>query len=209
MRNVTKTLQMLFVVILTTFAFATQSMAQTLMSESFENGGSVPAGWATEVVTAGNAVTFVTSTSWPSGYTAYNGTYLVSFNSFSASGGVVRLKRTTPISTVGYSAATVDFAWLESSGYAGVLDKVEVEWSTNGTTWNTAGTFNRYNAVQGWKIKSQLLPAGAQGQATLFVAFKFSSAYGNDCYLDLARVFVPAAPGNAGAVPANCLHPGE
>ena len=122
MRNVTKTLQMLFVVLLTTLAFATQSMAQsTLMTQSFENGGSVPAGWATEVVSGGNSITFVTSTSWPSGYTAYNGTYLVMFNSFSVSGGVNRLKMTTPISTVGYTNVTVDFAWLESTGYAGVL----------------------------------------------------------------------------------------
>ncbi|MEI7898438.1 MAG: carboxypeptidase regulatory-like domain-containing protein, partial [bacterium] len=189
MKNVTRILQMFAVVLLTTLAFATQSMAQTtLMTESFENGGAIPAGWGTDVVVAGNTVTFVTSTSWPSGYTAYNGTYLTMFNSFSANGGVMRLKKTTPVSTVGFNNVTVDFAWLESSGYAGVLDKVDVQWSTNGTTWNTAGTFNRYNAVQGWKIKSQALPAGAAGQATLYIAFMFTSAYGNDCYLDFAHV---------------------
>ena len=180
---------MLFVVLLTTFAFSTQSRAQTtLLTESYENGGAIPAGWGTDVVTAGNTLTFVTSTSWPSGFTAYNGTYLVMFNSFSASGGVNRLKRTTPISTVGYTNATVDFAWLESTGYSTSADQVEVQYSTNGTTWTTAGTFARYNAVQGWKIKSQLLPAGAQGQATLYIAFLFTSAYGNDCYLDFTHV---------------------
>ena len=167
MKKITRILQVFCVALMATLTFATQSMAQTtLLTESFENGGSIPAGWGTDVVTAGNTVTYVTSTTWPAGYTAYNGTYLAMFNSFSASGGVMRLKRTTPISTVGYTNATVDFAWLESSGYAGVLDKVDVQYSTNGTTWTTAGTFNRYNAVQGWKIKSQLLPAGAQGQAT-------------------------------------------
>ena len=207
MKNVTKILQMAFVVLLTTFAFATQSMAQTtLMTESFENGGSIPAGWGTDVVTAGNKLTYVTTTSWPSGYTAYNGTYLVMFNSWSASGGVMRLKKTTPVSTVGYANVTVDFAWLESSGYSGVLDRVDVQWSTNGTTWNTAGTFNRYNAVQGWKIKSQVLPAGANNQATLYIAYQFTSAYGNDCYLDLTHITAsPSATGTLAGTVTNSV----
>ena len=207
MKNVTRILQMLFVVILTTFVFATQSMAQTtLFTESFENGGAVPAGWNSSVVSGGNTITFVTSTAWPSGYTAYNGTYLVMFNSFSASGGVNLLKRTTPVSTVGYANVTVDFAWLESSGYAGVLDKVDVMWSTNGTTWTTAGTFNRYNAVQGWKIKSQVLPAGANNQATLYIAYQFTSAYGNDCYLDLTHITAsPSATGTLAGTVTNSV----
>ena len=163
MRNVTKNLRMLFVALVAVLAFASQGLAQTtLLTQSYENGGAVPGGWATEVVSGGNSITFVTSTAWPSGYTAYNGTYLVMFNSFSVSGGVNRLKMTTPVSTVGYTNVNVDFAWLESTGYAGVTDHVDVQWSTNGTTWNTAGTFQRYNAVQGWKIKTQALPAGAQ-----------------------------------------------
>ncbi|MEI6898624.1 MAG: carboxypeptidase regulatory-like domain-containing protein, partial [Bacteroidota bacterium] len=189
MRTFTRFLQMLFVVVSMTLTFATPGSAQTtLMTQSFENGGSVPTGWATEVVTAGNTISFVPSTSWPAGYTAYNGTYLVMFNSFTSNGGVNRLKMTTPISTTGYTNVNVDFAWLESSGYAGVLDRVDVQWSTNGVTWTTAGTFNRYNTVQGWKIKTQPLPAGAQGQATLYIAFLFTSAYGNDCYLDFTNI---------------------
>ena len=163
----------------------------SLLSESFENGGATPTEWATQVISGANTISFVTSTTWPIGYTAYNGTYLVMFNSFTESGGVNRLKRTIPISTIGLTSANVNFAWLESSGYAGVLDRVDVEYSTDGLSWITAGVFNRYNSVQGWKIKSQALPAGALGQATLYIAFKFSSAYGNDCYLDFAGVSTP------------------
>lgn len=156
--------------------------------ESFENGGAVPSGWSIENIVAGNNITFVTSTSWPSGYTASDSSYLVMFNSFSASGGVMRLKKTTPVSTIGLTNVSVSFSWLESNGYAGVTDRVELEWSTDGSTWISAGTFNRYNGIQGWKDKSQALPSGAQGQATLYIAFKFTSSYGNDCYLDLARI---------------------
>jgi hypothetical protein len=182
-----------------------------LMTESFENGGSVPPGWATQVVSGENTVSFDTITHWPSGYNACNGTYLVRFNSFSVNGGIVRLKKTTPVSTIGYTSINVDFAWLESSGYAGAPDKVEVQWSTNGTTWTTAGTFNRYNAVQGWKTRSQALPAAAQGQATLYIAFLFTSAYGNDCYLDFSHITTGGIPPpstiTSGTGTATCVYP--
>jgi hypothetical protein len=159
-----------------------------ISTESFENGGAVPWGWSVQTVSGSNSITFATSTSYPSGYTAYDGTYLVMFNSFSVSGGVTRLKKTAPISTAGYRDVAVDFAWLESSGYAGFLDRVEVQWSLDGSTWTTAGTFNRYNAVQGWKIKTCALPADVDNQAALYIAFLFTSAWGNDCYLDLIHI---------------------
>jgi len=161
-----------------------------LMTESFENGGSIPAGWKIDTIAPDNALTFPAATSHPSGYNAYNGTYLVRFNSYDYGNGVIRLKRTTPISTVGCTSVNVDFAWLESSAYSSSNDRVEVEWSLNGTTWNSAGTFPRYNAVEGWKIKTQPLPLSAGGQATLYIAFKFTSEFGNDCYLDLAKVYL-------------------
>ncbi|MFC2101633.1 carboxypeptidase regulatory-like domain-containing protein [Bacteroidota bacterium] len=178
-------------------AFSLSVSAQTtLITESFENGGSVPAGWAVEQVSGTCPTIFASTSSWPSGYTAYQGTWMARFQSWSYGTGVSRLKQTTPFSTVGYTNLGIDFAWLESTSYSGSADKVDVQWSTDGTTWNTAGTFLRYNPVQGWKIKNLTLPAGAQGQATVYIAFQFTSAYGNDCYLDLAHVtgIGPPAP---------------
>lgn len=159
------------------------------MTESFENGGSIPTGWEIETLAPNNAITFPTSTSYPVGYVAYNGTYLVRFNSYENGNGVIRLKRTTPISTIGSTNVNVNFAWLESSGFSTANDRVEVEWSLDGTTWTSAGTFPRYNANSGWKIRNQQLPFLTTGQATLYIAFKFTSEFGNDCYLDLAKVF--------------------
>jgi len=135
----------------------------------------MPAGWASEVITGNNTITFVSSTLHPSGYSAYNGTYMVKFNSFWGNNGVNRLKSTNPVSTIGRTNVMVDFAWLESSGYSTHADKVSVQWSTNGTTWNTAGTFYRYNAVQGWKIKNQLLPPGAIGLMLIALTWVFTS----------------------------------
>lgn len=179
---------MVITMLLILFRTMSGSGQSTLLTESFENGGSIPAGWATEVISPNNQVTFVNSSTYPSGFTAYNGTWMTKFNSYDANGGVVRLKRTTPVSTLTYSSLSVDLTWLESTGYAGSNDRVEVEWSTNGTTWTTAATYQRYNAVQGWKIKNATLPAGANNQPTLYIAFKFTSDYGNNCFLDFVHL---------------------
>jgi len=189
-------LQMLFVVILATFVFATQGMAQTtLLTESFDGGTgqTPPTGWSTELVSGGNYTYFFASGTYPS-VTPYDGTGLVEFNSWDANTGVTnRLKRTTALSTVGYTNVAIDFAWYEDNIYTN-NDRVEVQWSTDGSTWNTEATFARYNSVTGWKIKNVALPSGAQGQATLYIAFNFISAYGNNCHLDLAHVTGVAPP---------------
>jgi hypothetical protein len=180
---------------------ATTNQSMTLMTQSYENNGNVPDGWAIETVSGGNSISFVTGTTYPGGFTAYDGSYLAKFNSFSVNGGVTRLKMTTPVSTIACTNVTVDFAWLESSAYPTASDRVEVEWSTDGATWTTAGTFNRYNAVQGWKIKNCALPAGANGQVALYMAFQFTSADGDDCYLDFAHLTAfgtPAATAGTG-----------
>ena len=197
MRTITKKMRLLAVMMIAIFAFAASVNAQsTLLTESYENGGSVPAGWATETVSGSCPITFDMTSAHPTGFTAYDGSYMARFQSWSYSTGVTRLKMTTPISTVGYTNVSVGFAWLESSSYSSNDDRVEVQWSTDGSTWQTAETILRYNAVQGWTTKNVTLPTGAQEQATLYIAFTFTSEYGNDCYLDLATITAigPPAP---------------
>ncbi|MBC8457278.1 MAG: carboxypeptidase regulatory-like domain-containing protein, partial [Deltaproteobacteria bacterium] len=199
MRNVTKTLRMFIAVLIAAVAFASTVSAQTiLMTQSFDAGSGFtpPAGWTIQPVSGStNAIQFVTSGTWPT-VAPYHGTKLVEFLSFNYSNSVQRLAMTTPISTVGAVNIGIDFAWYEDPGYSGSNDRVDVQWSTNGTTWNTAGTFSRYNAVAGWKIKNVSLPAGAQEQPTFYIAFMFTSAWGNNCHLDLAHVtgFIPPPP---------------
>lgn len=200
MRNVTKTVKMLALFMVSMFVFVSSGFAQqtVLMTESFETGTGTtpPAGWAVEQVTGTTlGVNFVTTSSYPTISAAYDGTKFVQYNSFNISSGSTRLKKTTALSTTNKSFIMVDFAWYEDPGYASSLDRVDVQWSTDGTTWNTAGTFNRYNAIAGWKVKNIMLPSGANNQATLYVAFQFTSAYGNNCAMDLVHVTAgPAAP---------------
>jgi len=134
-------------------------------------------------------ITYLTSSTNPTVAAAYDGTYLVRYNSYSISSGSTRVSLIHPFSSVGKTGLTVDFAWYEDSGYSGDPDRVEVQWSTNGVDWTTAGTaYARYNAVTGWKTKSQALPVGAENQTNLYVAFLFISDYGNNCCLDDAKV---------------------
>ncbi|MBK9358098.1 MAG: choice-of-anchor J domain-containing protein [Bacteroidales bacterium] len=175
-----------WLVAMTALLFAFSVSAQdVLVTESFENGGAMPAGWAKEVVSGSDYLSFVSSSSYPSGFSAYDGTYFVRFNSYSASTGISnRLMQTTSFSTVGYEDISVEFAWLESTSYATSYDNVVVQWSTDGTTWNNGGTYNRPGAANAWTVKTDVLPAGAENQPNLYLALLFTSAYGNDCYLD-------------------------
>ena len=176
------------------FGYAQQTM---LLTESFETGSGTtpPAGWAIEQVTGTTpGISFVTTSTYPTITAAYDGTRFVQYNSFNISSGSTRLKRTAAVSTVNKSFIMVDFAWYEDPGYSSSADKVDVQWSTDGTTWNTAGTFNRYNAVAGWKGKNVVLPTGAANQATLYVAFLFTTAYGNNCAMDFVHVTAGPPP---------------
>jgi hypothetical protein len=186
-----KTLWIVAIVLLLTFALASQGRAQrTLMTESFETasvGQTPPTGWDVDLVSGSNYTYFRSSGTHPT-TTPYDGARMVEFDSWTAVAGTAnRLRRTTAISTIGYAGVAINFAWYEDGQYTNA-DRVDVQWSTDGTTWNTAGTFYRYNAAAGWKIKSVSLPAAAEGQAALYIAFLFTSAYGNSCHLDLVHV---------------------
>jgi hypothetical protein len=174
--------------------FASRGAAQTtLLTESFENGGTIPAGWSVEAIAGPNIIAFLTSSSHPSGWAPPDGSYMVAFTSFDRGSVINRLRRTTAISTVGFTGVTVDFKWLEDASWPASNDTVELEYSTDLSTWNSMGTIPRYNATEGWKTKTVSLPAAAQGRATLYIAFKFTTGNGTN-YTHLDLVHVTATP---------------
>lgn len=166
-----------------------------LLSESFENAGAAPAGWAVADVsgTLGD-VTFVTSSTYPSGFNPTLGTYMARFNSYScSSGNSTHLYQTTSFASTGYVDVTVNFDWLRDDGYSGNNDRVEIRYSTDGSTWTTAGSVSRYQASgDAWTAQSITLDAGANNQANLYISFLFISAYGNNMHLD--NVVITADP---------------
>ncbi len=109
------------------------------------------------------------------------------FNSYSNSGSQTRLV-TPPITTTGTTSVDVEFQWyFYLTGGAGsyLTEGVQVQYSTNGSTWTNAGSLiRRYGAVTGWSLQTVTLPAGAANQATVYVGFLFTSNAGYDSYLD-------------------------
>lgn len=169
------------------------STGVSLASESFENAGSIPSGWASStIVSSGTApsLTYVSSNSNPTVSAASNGTYMVKFNSYTCgSSSQIRLSKTSSFSTTGYTNITVNFDWYKDNGYSSSNDYVNVQYSTNGSTWTTTGSaIYRYSATNGWTAQSVTLPVGAENQGTLYIALLFTSAYGNNCSFDNLRI---------------------
>lgn len=159
-----------------------------IFTESFEEYP-LPDNWEFEVVEGEQALSTVNTSSRPSGYTAYDGTFFIRFNSYDVQNTVNRLKTKNPVDITGYTNLELRFAWLESSSQTTSNDFVTVQWSINGTDWNDADTYYRYNSEQGWKIKTCNLPSEANNQANLYLAFQFTTAYGSNCFLDYVKLY--------------------
>ena len=162
----------------------------TLVTQGFEVGSdAAPANWSEEIISGTANLYFnVVGSTYPAGFIADEGSDFVRFNSYTcSSGNQARLKQTSSFSTSGYSSITVEFAWTKDNAYSTSDDYVRVQYSTDGSSWTTAGASNitRYQASgDSWTNQSVTLPVGAENQATLYIAFLFTSQYGNDCHLD-------------------------
>ena len=161
------------------------------MTEGWESaaiGTTPPANWAVDQLGVGNWLSWAATGSYPTA-SPFEGTRMTVFDSWDASNGYQnRLRRTASVSTVGYTNITVDFAEYNQTSFTGG-DGVTIQWSTNGTTWTSAGSnWTNYNATAGWVIHTQALPVGAANVATLYVAFLFTSQYGYDVYLDITHL---------------------
>ena len=208
MRTITKYLSMLMVV-LSILVFASQTKAQTtLMTQGWETAGigtTPPAGWAIDLMGTSNWLSWAASGSYPAA-TPYEGSRMTIFDSWDATYNLQnRLRMSTSISTVGYVNITVDFAEYYQTVFTGG-DGITIQWSTNGSTWTSAGVnWPNYQAgVSLWRVNTQALPAGAAGQATLYIAFLFTSQYGYDVYLDLCHI-KGLQTGNLTGTVTNCL----
>ncbi len=136
-------------------------------------------------------ISFVTTSMYPSASPS-EGTHMVLFNSYFTDMGDQSRLISPALSSLNKTSMTVNFKWHEDSGYDTYPDSVRVQWSANGIDWNTVSSYARYNASNpGWLAKEIELPVEAMNQSTLYVAFLFISANGNDCLLD--EVFITAS----------------
>ena len=157
------------------------------------NAGTIPNCWSTQLVTAtGEKITFVTTASSQTA-SPQEGTHFVMFNSYSSTGGGSGAEErliSPAIVTTGVSSVNVEFYWFESGNttYTNPAEGVQVEWSTNGSTWTNSTFYPRYVSTApttgAWVKKTITLPSGAGNIPTLYLSFKFHSTYGYNCYLD-------------------------
>ncbi len=163
------------------FTAAVASGPATLFSDGFES----TTGWGSVSVSGSTASwSQAASGSYPSA-SPHGGSYLADFNSYSANAGdTARIYRTSGFAVAGtYTTVTLTFWMYHDTGYSSYNDQVQVQVSTNGTTWTNVGSpVSRYNGSTGWAQATVDLSA-YKGQ-TVYLGFLGISAYGNDEYLD-------------------------
>jgi len=160
---------------------STASAATTLFTNGFESS----TGWA-QTDTSGTAGTWslVTSGTYPT-CSVHGGSYMAMFNSYtSANGSATRYYRTSGFAVAGtYTTVTLKFYMYHDTGYSTDADSVQVQVSTNGTTWTSVGSaINRYSATNGW-VQASIDLSAYKGQ-TVYLGFLGTSKYGDNIYLD-------------------------
>ena len=166
------------------------------------NAASVPGWGAVNVSGSAGLVSPVTSGSYPT-CSPYEGTHMVQFNSYSCNeGNSVRWRMTNALDISTKSGLSIEFAWHRDSSYSDCYDYVVPEWSTNGTVWNELESVERYwSGGSMWTRVTNELPADVDAAPALYLAFRFGSGYGNNCYLDDLQVFAQP-PGISSVTPA-------
>ena len=163
------------------------------------NSINIPSCWSTMLANSTQTATkisFVTSGASPD-TTPNEGTNMVQYNSYSNSGGGAGAEErlvSLPLNTTGISNVTVKFDWRNenSTSYNAtnyLNEGVQLQYSTDGTTWTNAGPFfPRYDATitlgaAQWKTKILYL-SELGNKPFVYLAFKFHSEYGDNMFMD-------------------------
>lgn len=186
-------------VLTTSNAFTTTCTSFSLpYTQGFEGGTTIPACWTQQYVSGTKAFSYgstTTAAGTTPNPTAASGSNRLLFPSYSNNGNQTRFYSPV-IVTTGTASVDVSFQWyFSSNGGSGsyTTEGVQVQWSTNGSTWNNTGSLiRRYGATDGWQKQILTLPAGAGNQAVLYVGFLFTSNAGYDSYMD--DIVIKATP---------------
>jgi len=168
-------------------ATRTTSVSMMFLAEGFNDATFPPSGWtATPLVGTYNWERFTAGT-YPT-CVPYEGDAMAGYRSFSASAGNGARLVSLPLNAGSTPAVcSLRFWMMHDPGYPGDLgpDSVRIETSTNGTTFTQVASFRRYEAVQAWTEHTVYLGTFT---GNFYVAFEAYSQYGNNMYIDDARV---------------------
>ncbi|MFZ4058890.1 MAG: beta strand repeat-containing protein, partial [Ferruginibacter sp.] len=171
--------------------------------------------WRSAIVSgSGSNISLVTSGTNPT-TSPNSGTRMIQYNSFSAPTGSEERLISPSINTTGTNFVDVEFYWRNennTSYNAGtyLTEGVQIQYSLDGTNWVNAGAFiprhdgSLASGTAAWNLKTVNLPIAAGNQASVLVAFKFYSAFGDNQFLD--NVTIKAAPACSGTpAPGNTI----
>jgi hypothetical protein len=166
-----------------TWNFTTGDGTSLIANDSFENDMT---GWATAQVSGtSGAWTTVSSGSHPS-TVPHGGAKMALFNSYDVSiGSQTRLYQTSGFAIPSSSVTSSLSFWMyHDTGYSANADQLQVQVSTDGSTWTNVGSpVMRYDGTTGWSLVTLDLSA-YKGQSNVRVGFLGKSYYGNDINLD-------------------------
>jgi len=156
------------------------NITATLLSDGFEAGG-----WLTSQISGTEGLWTMVGTGVNPVALPHGGAKMVNFNSYTAAdGSQTRLYRSSGIAIPGtITSATLSFWMYHDTGWGALNDYVQLQVSTNGSSWTDIGTpVNRYDGTTGWAQVS--IDVSAYKGQTLWPGFVGMSVWGNDIYLD-------------------------
>jgi hypothetical protein len=94
------------------------------------------------------------------------------------------------MNSYGVDTIFVDFMMYHDTAYPSSADQISVQVSTDGTTWATMGTIQRYDGTTGWASHTVDISAYAM-ESTVYVGFLATSGYGSDVFMDDIEIYAP------------------
>jgi hypothetical protein len=162
----------------------------------------LPLCWKTTLVETGTttpALSYVNSSSNPAAVVP-EGTRMLRYNSYFASAGAKMRMTSKPLNTMGIPSVDVSFQMAENNALLTRQDKVTLQYSIDGEgTWIDVAENVRANQQAGtyfWYTRSFTLPLNAGNQPYLKIGLLFTSAQGNNIYVDDFKVFATPALSN-------------
>ncbi len=174
--------------------FTTTCNSNTLPYNDGFNVGVLSSCWQNNVITAGTVaptLTVVPTSTFPT-TNAVEGTHMIKFNSHFATAGAQSRLVSKVLNTTGVNKVDVSFQMYEDNELISAEDKVKVQYSLNGTTWTDVEELIRPNAglaTGNWYNRTFTLPTAAGNVTTLRIGLLFTSALGNNIYIDNFKAY--------------------
>jgi len=163
----------------------------SLLVESFESSVFAPSGWTNTVVqttTIAPVWSKVNSGIYPTCAPGHLSA-MASFNSYYSQAGAKSRLATKVINGSNFNNISANFKMYHDTDYYTHLDKMQIQYSLDGTTWVNAGSpIERYiTTANTWTTHNISLPA-CNSQPAFYVAFLGISYHGENMFIDSVTV---------------------